>query len=209
MAERTGGARAWLSNPSLYQLLQRALGSKSARRVLVDEYLRPKPGDRILDVGCGPGDLLDFLPEVHYVGIDLNRGYIDAARRRYGDRAEFHCIDARDAHFPDGSFEIVSVVALLHHLQDEGVESVFRFASRALVDSGRLVTVDNALRDGQSPIARWLIMRDRGTGLRETNQYARLAEPFFETVRQVTREDLLRAPYTHAILECEGPRRAS
>jgi hypothetical protein len=43
---------------------------------------------------------------------------------------------------------------------------------------------------------------------RTTEGYARLAEPFFETVRPVSREDLLRVPYTLAIRECDGPRPA-
>jgi ubiquinone/menaquinone biosynthesis C-methylase UbiE len=206
MSERTGGARRVLSNPRVYELLQRALGSRSSRVAFVEQHLRPKPGDRILDVGCGPGDLLDVLPEVEYTGIDLSQSYIDSARDRHGDRGEFHRADARTTSFPDASFEIVSVVALLHHLDDEGVTSVFRLASRALVASGRLVTLDNATRHGQHPVARWLIMRDRGIFVRTTDQYAQLARPFFETVRATTREDLLRVPYTHAILECSGPR---
>ena len=206
MSERTSGVRSLLSNPRAYELLQRALGSRSSRRVLVREYLRPKPGDRVLDVGCGPGTLLDDLPAVDYTGIDLNPSYIEAARNRYGDRGEFRCVDARAADFPDASFELVSVMALLHHLDDDGVRSVFELASRVLVGSGRMVTLDNALREGQSPIARWLIGRDRGTSIRTTERYAELARPFFETVRATTREDLLRVPYTHAILEGSGPR---
>jgi ubiquinone/menaquinone biosynthesis C-methylase UbiE len=206
MTERTGGVRAWLSNPRLYELFMRALGSHSSRRHFVEEHLRPAPGDRILDLGCGPGDMVEFLPDVQYVGVDLNPGYIEAAQRRFGDRGEFRCADAREADFPARSFEIVSVVALLHHLDDEGVRSVFRLASRVLTESGHMVTLDNALLEGQSRIARWLIMRDRGTSIRTTDRYVELAQPFFETVRATTREDLLRVPYTHAILECGGPR---
>jgi ubiquinone/menaquinone biosynthesis C-methylase UbiE len=206
MSQRTTGARGLLSNPRVYGLLQRALGGASLRRVLVAEYVRPEPGDRLLDIGCGPGDMLDALPAVAYTGVDLNQSYIDAARARHGDRGEFLCADARTVDFPDASFELVSVVALLHHLDDDGVRSVFRLASRVLVESGRMVTFDNALREGQSPVARWLIRRDRGTAIRTTDRYAELARPFFETVRATTREDLLRVPYTHAILECGGPR---
>lgn len=206
MPERTSGVFSVLSKPAAYSLLQRLLGGPSSRTRFVRDHLRPRPGDRILDIGCGPGDLVDHLPGVRYLGIDRNPAYIESARDRYGDRAEFHCMDAREVTFPERSFDLVSALGLLHHLDDDGVNSVFRLAARVLIEPGRLVSVDNALREGQSRIARWLIERDRGVSVRTMDQYASLAAPFFEVVRPVTREDLLRVPYTHAILECRGPR---
>src|SRR5688572_20635900 len=51
---------------------------------------RPTPF-RILDVGTGPGGLLDALSRsdlpVQLTGLDRSRGYVDYARRRLGDRA--------------------------------------------------------------------------------------------------------------------------
>jgi SAM-dependent methyltransferase len=207
MEERTGGAFSLLSKPGIYSFFQRLLGSESARPRFVAEHLRPQPAERILDVGCGPADILDLLPDVHYVGIDANPSYIEAARQRYGERGEFHAMDVREASFPDRSFDLVSVVGLLHHLDDAGVEVVFRLAARVLVEGGRMVTLDNAIEPGQNRVARWVIERDRGAQVRSTERYAELARPFFEGVRATTREDLLRIPYTHAILECDGPRR--
>jgi SAM-dependent methyltransferase len=195
-----------LSRPGPYLLFQRLLRRRSARPRFVKDHLRPQPGDRILDLGSGPGELVRYLPDVRYVGVDVNPDYVVAARKRYGDRAEFHCLDARRADFPDREFELVSAIGLLHHLDDEGVESVFRLGSRVLARSGRMITLDNTLAEGQGRIARWLVAHDRGAWARPTSEYVRLAEPFFEDVVPVVREDLLRVPYTHAILECAGPK---
>lgn len=54
-----------------------------------DKYLRPEPGYSILDIGCGPGDILQYLPSINYVGFDINRKCIEAARRRFGDKGTF------------------------------------------------------------------------------------------------------------------------
>src|SRR5215471_15468764 len=77
MAEITSGLRSILSLPLVYEAVQRVFGARSGRPTIVDRFIRPKPGDRILDVGCGPAKLLAAMPGVHYVGYDPNPRYID------------------------------------------------------------------------------------------------------------------------------------
>jgi SAM-dependent methyltransferase len=56
------------------------------------------PGDTVLDLACGDGGLAEPLLEkgLRYVGVDLSRPMVDAARRRLGDRAEIHEADLND-----------------------------------------------------------------------------------------------------------------
>jgi hypothetical protein len=42
-------------------------------------------------IGCGPADILDFLPAIDYIGFDANPKYIQEARKRYKDRGTFLC----------------------------------------------------------------------------------------------------------------------
>lgn len=70
----------------MYDLVQDALGATRARTTLIRDYIRPSPGMRLLDMGCGTGALLSFLPELDYVGVDLSEQYIAAAKQRNGDR---------------------------------------------------------------------------------------------------------------------------
>src|SRR5262245_64697948 len=87
--------RNLLALPAFYRAFGRLIGG-SARETYVREYLRPVAGERVLDIGCGPGDILAFLPPVRYVGVDLSANYIAAARARYGTRGEFRCEDVAD-----------------------------------------------------------------------------------------------------------------
>ena len=52
-------------------------------------------------------------------------------------------------------------------------------------------------------MARWLAALDRGQNVRKADELVILAQEHFSTVNVTVRHDLLRIPYTHAILECQ------
>src|SRR5262245_55988684 len=60
--ERRSGIRRVLGYARAYELLQHAVGSRRSHVTFVTDYVRPRPGDRILDLGCGPAHILEALP---------------------------------------------------------------------------------------------------------------------------------------------------
>src|SRR4051812_36766460 len=107
-----------LTHPLLFNALGNLLGADACRRQMVREYLPSVTGKRILDIGCGTGELLRYLPGAEYVGIDLSEPYILHARKRHGSRGQFICGDALSAAIP-GSFDIAIAWGILHHLGDD------------------------------------------------------------------------------------------
>lgn len=204
-AHRSRGLYRLLEPARAYELLQRLLGSGTARRRFVEEILRPRPGDRLLDVGCGAGGLLDVLPpEVGYTGYDLSRHYVEAARRRHGARGEFHC--ARAGSPPEellgGGFDIVVAKSLLHHLDDGEAGELMELAGRALRPGGLLVTFDPVFHPGQSLLARGVIAFDRGARVRTPEGYRALVAGAgrFVIEEAGVLTDLARIPYSHFFL---------
>ena len=81
-----------LSHPALYQAYQSAGGFFGARIKAIADYLTLRPGMRVIDIGCGPGHLLQYLPEgIDYNGFDIDETYIAYARRSFGHLGTFHC----------------------------------------------------------------------------------------------------------------------
>lgn len=203
MPQITQGIRSVLSIPAIYTLFKLIIGGSSSRTTLVREYVRPKCGDRILDIGCGPGDTLPYLPDVDYVGFDASQEYTKAAQTRYGNRATFICQQVSTTTLKEPScFDIVLAIGILHHLDDAEALQLFQLAQAALKPGGRLITFDGVFVEKQSPLARYIISRDRGQNVRTQEGYLAIASQVFSTITVSIRHDLLRIPYTHLILEC-------
>ena len=90
-------------------------------------YLEPhlRPGDSLLDVGCGPGTLtVDLARRVApgpVLGVDAADGVLDRARRHAaeaGVAVEFAVGDVYHLDLPDDSFDVVHAHQVLQHLSD-------------------------------------------------------------------------------------------
>jgi len=200
--------RRLLSIPSVYSAFQDRLAVRDARAFVMERYGKVQRGDRVLDVGCGPADVLRYLPEVEYIGIDHSATYLPAARHRYRDypgRATFIQMDvnALDSAW-EGRFDVVLALGLLHHLSNQQAVSLLTTIARLLHSTGRLVTTDPAFTDHQHWIARLLLHADRGRFVRHVDGYRALASTVFPRTDVHVHHDLLRLPYTHAIMECHG-----
>jgi SAM-dependent methyltransferase len=198
-----GGFYSFLTFPSVYRLF-RAIVKGNACQIYISEYVRPVPGEKVLDIGCGPGDILEDLPAVDYLGFDINPKYVEAAQKRFGHRGRFFCGDVgltaidKEA----ASFDLALATGVLHHLDDKHALSLFKVARRALKPGARLVTYDPCFAAGQPKLRRFVVSQDRGQYVRESAEYVKLAAQVFPQVTSFVRHDLLRIPYTHVILKC-------
>ena len=207
IAKRTmkprGGLYSLLTLPSVYRLF-RTMVRGDACRIYVSEYVRPMPGQKVLDIGCGPGDILEDLPAIDYIGFDINPKYVEAAQKRFGHRGRFFCGDVGLTAIDQeaGSFDLVLATGVVHHLDDNRAVGLFQLARRALKPGSRLVTYDPCFAAGQPKLTRFVVSQDRGQYVRESAEYAKLAAQVFPEVRSFVRHDLLRIPYSHVILQC-------
>jgi SAM-dependent methyltransferase len=193
-----------LSYPPAYKMAMRILGGDSARRKHVNNYIRPKQGDKVIDLGCGPCDMLAFFPPVDYTGIDSESKYIDDARSRFGNKGKFNCKDIAELRPHEYSnADIVMSNSVIHHLSDKEFRHLLELARSFLKPEGRLVTLDGCfLEGGQHPFDLWMLRNDRGKFVRKKDEYIRIAKETFPRVEAHVISDLLRVPYTLIVMEC-------
>jgi arsenite methyltransferase len=117
------------------------------RRELAREALDPAPGERILDVGCGPGfyvaELLERVgPEGSVVGVDASAPMLAMAARRCEGKGDvaFYEADATSLPVDDASFEAAISVQVLEYVSD--LTAALAELHRALRPGGRLVVWD-------------------------------------------------------------------
>jgi ubiquinone/menaquinone biosynthesis C-methylase UbiE len=68
---------------------KRFFSADSANSIIVKDYLRPESGEKVLDVGCGVGDVVNHVGDATYVGVDQNPDYIARAQRMSEGRGTF------------------------------------------------------------------------------------------------------------------------
>lgn len=87
---------------------------------LILDLLAPKEGERLLDVGCGTGGHLLFFKRegCNVTGLEPSPHMLDIARKKLGQRAEFHMGKAEDLPFSDNEFDIVTMITSLEFTDD-------------------------------------------------------------------------------------------
>jgi SAM-dependent methyltransferase len=202
----------WLANkllavPFAYDFSQWLVGARRCHAFFMSEMVRPQPGERVLDVGCGVGACLRDVPDkVEYVGIDLSAPYIEAARAQYGDRGTFICADVASVDASSiGTFDRAFSHGLLHHLPDEAVAHTVDLLQRVVRPGGIYVTLEPCYLPDQSSLARFLIANDRGKFVRDQPGWEHLVSGL-GTVHSHIFHDLLNVPYTLIIMQVTLPR---
>lgn len=203
--ESDSGLLRWLKVPFLYNAFQAAVGATALRRRLIQNHVRAKAGDKLIDIGCGSAPVLQWLPDVEYIGLDINPDCIAVARRTHGKRGTFVVGDPQsvcdDSRFKEA--DLVLAIGVLHHLDDDDAAHCIRFAYDALKPTGRFVCHEACWIPNQGAISRYVMSSDRGRNIRTEQRYRQLAGKVFRKVDAWVDTKPMRIPYVTVVLECE------
>jgi ubiquinone/menaquinone biosynthesis C-methylase UbiE len=138
----------WLAPVYDWYCAKVGLGLKFRQETI--DYAAIRPGEWVLDVGCGTGVLTRLAATVVgnegvAIGIDPARKMIEVARRnaaREDSSAQFHLLAMEELPYEDGNFDGALASFMLHHLPPEVKRQGLREVYRVLRPGGRLLVVD-------------------------------------------------------------------
>ena len=115
---------------------------------------------RLLDYGCGAGDLMRVLAELgargSFTGCDVSAGMLAEADKRWprrlGPPPALAPQDGAHTRFPDGQFDVATISAVLHHVPMVERPAVYAELGRVLKPGGRLYVFEHNPRN-------WLVRR--------------------------------------------------
>ncbi len=126
------------------------LGTDKALRRMTVEMAQVKPGDTVLEVGCGTGELTLAAKKSagsggKVYGIDASPEMVEYARQKSvaaGVEIEFRDDPIEKLSFADESFDVVLSSLMMHHLPDDLKRKGLAEVYRVLKPGGRLFIVD-------------------------------------------------------------------
>jgi SAM-dependent methyltransferase len=208
MSEDRGGLKRIISIPSVYNLVQLVAGARLYRARMVRDYIKPPEGCRILDIGCGTGEYVEFLDnycsKYEYFGFDAEARYVAYGERMFSDRSDihfYHRVLDENALQEFNNFDIVLAIGVMHHLDDRIVLSLLRLAKKALRPAGRLVTYDPGRFPDMNRIETFFVNHDRGRNIRFPEEYDRLISHVFPT-RKMYLPYLTYYPSRNVVFDC-------
>ncbi len=131
--------------PGYYdEVYRRSTGIQSKWHHLKFTHVRRQlPADckHLLDIGCGPGTFVGTLPDtIDATGTDLAAAQIDYANTNYGTPSHrFLCVSAGPMPFEANTFDAVTLVELIEHLDLPVIEGLLSEALRVLKPGGKIV----------------------------------------------------------------------
>ena len=185
----------------IYRQLQASVGSNRLWKWFVQDEVLPHQPKRILDLGCGTSDILAHLPtNIDYVGMDPNPSYIESAQRRYPHTGQWHSAPVTmDSVAPLGSFDLVLLLGVLHHCNDETAAALLKIAQTALRPGGVMIHLDGCIHPDAGWLETMLYRLERGLYVRHQEGYASLMATVYEAPTQEVKDGLLRLPYRYCV----------
>lgn len=206
--ETNQGLRNILQFSFVYDAVQRIVGATSHRNAVVKSLAIPD-GAKVVEVGCGPGRILDILGDVHYVGYDPNPRYVQSARETYKERpdCEFVVSDApsEELYKLVSDCDVMLSLGVLHHLTDKQNREVFSMAAQAVGHKGRFVIYEPYFPEKKDMIGDFFMKRDRGMNVKQLQGWHDLAGEYFSCIKETLHSPVYLLRYSIVVLECSNP----
>ena len=179
------------------------MSGTSFRKNIIKKNIKNKK-IRVLDIGCGPAEILEHILNSIYYGFDIDIRSINYAKNRFKNK-DYHFYCKRFAKqdlkkLP--KIDFVILFGILHHLDNVEVKKILYLCKKIMKKNGKLLTEDPIFLKKQNLIAKFFISYDRGMNVRRKKDYISLVKSQFKNIKsKVTHQSFI--PYTWFSMICK------
>jgi len=196
MSQRINQIYNFINSPLVYRIIQYIMSGTSFRNSIIKKNIK-KSNLKILDIGCGPAQILEQIPRCDYYGYDIDQRSIQYAKKKYRQKNyHFYCKKFNKTEIKKlPKFDFVIFFGILHHLSNKEADKMLTLCKRIMKKNSKLLTEDPILLEKQNIIAKFLIEKDRGINVRQKKEYINLLKKHFKKIKnKVTHQFFI--PYT-------------
>jgi len=196
MSQRINKIYNFINSPLVYRIIQYIMSGTSFRNSIIKKNIK-KSNLKILDIGCGPAQILEQIPRCDYYGYDIDQRSIQYAKKKYRKKNyHFYCKKFNKTEIKKlPKFDFVIFFGILHHLSNKEADKMLTLCKRTMKKNSKLLTEDPILLEKQNIIAKFLIEKDRGINVRQKKEYINLLKKHFKKIKnKVTHQFFI--PYT-------------
>ena len=196
MSQRINQIYNFINSPLVYKIIQYIMSGTSFRNSIIKKNIK-KSNLKILDIGCGPAQILEQIPRCDYYGYDIDQRSIQYAKKKYRQKNyHFYCKKFNKTEIKKlPKFDFVIFFGILHHLSNKEADKMLTLCKRIMKKNSKLLTEDPILVEKQNIIAKFLIEKDRGINVRQKKEYINLLKKHFKKIKnKVTHQFFI--PYT-------------
>lgn len=179
------------------------MSGTSLRKKIIKVNIKKK-NLNILDIGCGPAEIIDHIPECKYYGYDIDKRSIAYAKKKYSNKNyHFFCKKFESKEIKKlPKFDFVILFGILHHLNNSQAKNILALCKKRMKKNSKLLTEDPIFIKNQNFIAKFLISKDRGKNVREKKGYLNLLNTQFKKLKfRILRQPFI--PYTWFTTVCK------
>ena len=202
MTQRKNQIYNFINNPLIYKIIQGVMSGTSFRNSIIKKNIT-KSNLKILDIGCGPAQIIEHLPQCDYYGYDIDQRSIQYAKKKYYQKNfHFYCKKFNKTELKKlPKFDFIIFFGILHHLSNKEVYEILKLCKKIMKKNSKLLTEDPILLENQNVIAKFLIKKDRGLNVRDKQEYINLLKKHFKKIKnKVTHQYFI--PYTWFTTVC-------
>ena len=160
------------------------MSGTSLRSSIIKKNIK-KSNLKILDIGCGPAQILEHIPQCDYYGYDIDYRSIQYAKKKYHQKNyHFYCKKFNKSELKKlPKFDFIIFFGILHHLSNKEVHEILKLCKKIMKKNSKLLTEDPILLENQNIVAKFLIKKDRGLNVRKKREYLGLLKKHFKKIK--------------------------